>query len=70
MKQNLSFSVNEVVPYISWVYFFHAWGFQPRYATIANLTGCDTNRASWLTTFPGEERPKAAGAMQLFCVSG
>ncbi len=66
MKQNLSFSVNEVVPYISWVYFFHAWGFQPRYATIANLTGCDTNRASWLTTFPEEERPKAAEAMQLF----
>lgn len=67
MKQTiLSFSVHEVAPYISWVYFFHAWGFQPRFAAIANIHGCDSCRASWLTGFPEEERPKAAEAMQLF----
>ena len=63
---SLSFPIHEVTPYISWVYFFHAWGFQPRFATIANMHGCDSCRASWLTTFPEEERPKAAEAMQLF----
>lgn len=26
----LSYSVHEVAPYINWVYFFHAWGFQPK----------------------------------------
>lgn len=62
----LSFPIHEVTPYISWVYFFHAWGFQPRFAAIANIHGCDSCRASWLTTFPEEDRPKAAEAMQLF----
>lgn len=65
-QEILSFSIHEVAPYISWVYFFHAWGFQPRFAAIANIHGCDSCRASWLTTFPEEERPKAAEAMQLF----
>lgn len=66
MNTVLTFSIHEVTPYISWVYFFHAWGFQPRFAAIANIHGCDSCRASWLTTFPEEERPKAAEAMQLF----
>lgn len=41
-------------------------GFQPRFAAIANIHGCDACRASWLTTFPEEERNKASEAMQLF----
>lgn len=62
----LSYKIHSVTPYINWVYFFHAWGFQPRFAAIANIHGCDVCRASWLTTFPEEERNKAAEAMQLF----
>ncbi len=58
--------IHETAPYISWVYFFHAWGFQPRFAAIANIHGCDACRASWLTSFSVEDRPKAAEAMQLF----
>lgn len=59
------FTVHEIAPYINWIYFFHAWGFQPRFAAIANIHGCDACRAMWLTSFPEEERPKAAEAMQL-----
>lgn len=62
----LNYPVHDVAPYINWIYFFHAWGFQPRFAAIANIHGCDACRASWLTTFPEEERAKAAEAMQLF----
>ena len=62
----IHYPIHTVTPFINWVYFFHAWGFQPRYASIAKLHGCDACRASWLTTFPEEERPKAAEAMQLF----
>ena len=62
----ISYKIHEVSPYINWIYFFHAWGFQPRFAAIANIHGCDVCRASWLTTFPEEERPKASEAMQLF----
>ena len=66
IAHRLSFTVHDLTPYINWIYFFHAWGFQPRYAAIANIHGCDACRASWLTTFPEEERAKAAEAMQLF----
>ncbi|MBQ8501412.1 MAG: 5-methyltetrahydrofolate--homocysteine methyltransferase [Bacteroides sp.] len=62
----LTYKVHEVAPYINWIYFFHAWGFQPKYAGIADIHGCDSCRAIWLTRFPEEERAKAAEAMQLF----
>lgn len=62
----LTYPIHEVTPHINWIYFFHAWGFQPRFAAIANIHGCDACRASWLTTFREEDRAKAAEAMQLF----
>lgn len=62
----LTYRVHEVAAYINWIYFFHAWGFQPRFATIANLHGCDACRAQWLAAFAEEERAKAAESMQLF----
>ena len=60
------FRIHEVSGYINWIYFFHAWGFQARFATIAHLHGCDACRALWLANFPENERAKAAEAMQLF----
>ncbi len=62
----LSYTISETVPYINWIYFFHAWGFQPKFATIADLHGCDSCRALWLARFPESDRAKAAEAMQLF----
>lgn len=62
----INYKVHEVTPYINWIYFFHAWGFQPRFATITGIDGCYVCRASWITTFPAEERVKAVEAMQLF----
>ena len=61
----LTYAIHDVTPYIKWINFFHAWGFQPRFATIADIHGCDACRASWLTTFSEEDRAKAAEAMQL-----
>lgn len=62
----LTYTLAETAPYINWIYFFHAWGFQPRFATIANLHGCDSCRALWLASFPQADCNKAAEAMQLF----
>lgn len=62
----LSYKAHEVSPYINWIYFFHAWGFQPRFAAIAQIHGCDSCRAMWLASFPEADRAKAAEAMQLF----
>jgi len=66
VNEALTYTIHEVAPYINWIYFFHAWGFQPRFAAIADIHDCDACRASWLTTFSGDERAKAAEAMQLF----
>ena len=65
MIQTIHYHIHEVSNYINWLYFFHAWGFPARYASITKIHGCDSCRASWLTTFPEEERAKAAEAMQL-----
>ncbi|WP_320886829.1 vitamin B12 dependent-methionine synthase activation domain-containing protein [Bacteroides clarus] len=62
----INYKIHEVSPYINWIYFFHAWGFQPKFAAIADIHGCDSCRAMWLAAFPQEERAKAAEAMQLF----
>ena len=61
----LHYQIAEVAPYINWLYFFHAWGFPARFAGVAQIHGCDSCRASWLASFPVEERAKAAEAMQL-----
>ena len=65
MTQSLHYSIHEVEPYISWSYFFHAWGFPARFADIAQIHGCDSCRAMWLARWPEAERARAAEAMQL-----
>ena len=62
----LHYHLHDVAPYINWIYYFHAWGFEPRFAVIADIHGCDVCRASWLTSFAQEDIPKATEAMQLF----
>jgi cobalamin-dependent methionine synthase I len=62
--QHISYLIRDVVPYINWNYFFHAWGFEPRFATIADIHDCEACRMSWVATFPEIDRPKATEAMQ------
>lgn len=59
------YKIHEISEYINWIYFFHAWGFQPKFATIADIHGCDAC-PTWLASFPEEDRSKAAEAVQLF----
>ena len=30
----ITYRIHELTDYINWIYFFHAWGFQPRFAEI------------------------------------
>lgn len=59
------YAVHELVDYINWIYFFHTWGFQPRFASIANIHECDACRAGWLAGFPSADLPKATEAIRL-----
>lgn len=65
-KQLFTYSVHEVAEYINWGYFFYAWKFPIRFASIANVRGCDSCRAMWLASFSEEERSQAFEAMNLF----
>lgn len=58
--------VEEVIPYINWIFFFSAWRLSGKFAGITKLHGCDSCRANWLASFPEEERAKASEAMQLY----
>ena len=66
MKKHLIYTVREVVPYINWLYYFHAWGMEPRFATVTEMHDCPSCRAGWIASFPTEEQPKAREAMKLY----
>ena len=62
----IKYHVREVAPYINWIYFFHAWGMEPRFATITEVHACPSCRAGWVASFPEEERDKAREAVTLY----
>ena len=66
MIEHLTYPVREVIPYINWIYYFHAWGMEPRFAAIADVHNCPSCRASWVASFPAEEQAKAREAMKLY----
>lgn len=62
-----AYRIHDVAPYINWLYFFHAWGFEPCYATIAQMHDCEGCRRGWIASFAKEEeRNKATEAIRLF----
>lgn len=58
--------VGQIVPYIDWKFFFHSWNLSARYASIQNIDDCPSCRATWLNSFPEEEREKASEGMRLY----
>lgn len=66
MRRALTYTVREVVPYINWLYFFHAWGMEPRFATVADVHDCPACREAWIASFSTAEQPKAREAYRLY----
>ena len=62
----LHYTIGEVAPYINWIYFFHAWGIEPRFATVTELHQCPACRAGWIGSFAKEEQAKAREAATLY----
>ena len=61
-----NYQISDLVPYINWIYFFHAWGMEPRFAAIAEMHPCTSCRAAWVATFAAEEQAKAREAVALY----
>jgi len=66
MKTLLHYQIQEVEPYINWLYFFHAWGFPSQYASVAQIHYCPSCCLSWTNSFPENERNKSSEALHLF----
>ena len=60
------YDIHDVSAYINWLYFFHAWGFSPKFSGIANIHGCDACHASWVANFSEKDKDKAVQAIQLY----
>ena len=61
----IKYAVNEVSEYINWLYFFHAWGFAPCFATIAQVHDCYACQTAWIKSFPIDDQAKAKEALKL-----
>ena len=61
-----TYGVEEVSPYINWLYFFHAWGLPSRFGGVAKVHACPACRLAWKKSFPVENQPRAAEALRLY----
>ncbi len=61
-----TYSVSDLIPYINWPYFFHAWSLPARFAGITHVHGCDACRRQWVGTFSASDRPMAKEAVTLY----
>lgn len=59
-------SIEEIIPYIDWKFYFHAWGLSARFHTIHGVDDCISCQTTWLNSFPESEREKAKEARQLY----
>jgi len=61
-----SIALEEVIPYINWIFFFNAWKMNGRLAEVSKVHDCEACRVAWLSGFPESEKDKAKEAMQLY----
>ena len=66
MIRTLTFDIATLVPYIDWVYFLHAWGFPPRFASIARVHDCAACRSAWVEAQAEEDKPRAKAIISLY----
>ena len=62
----IDYKIHQVSEYINWIYFFHAWSFAPKFATVADIHDCVACQTGWVDSFPTEEREKAIQASKLY----
>lgn len=58
--------VSEIIPFVDWKFFFHSWNLSARYGSIHGIDNCPACRATWLNSFPEDEREKAQEAAKLY----
>lgn len=66
MVETIRYSIEEVKPFINWLYFFHAWQLPTKYGSLAYVHNCSSCKAQWLGQFDDDEKPQALEAQKLY----
>ena len=67
MTKILSFQTHEIAEFISWSYFFYAWGIPAKFATITKIHHCTACMSSWIESFETQkDRLRATEAAKLY----
>lgn len=61
-----AYTITELAPYINWIYFFHAWGMPPRFATVTQVHDCPGCRGAWQAQFPESDQAQARESIKLY----
>ncbi|MGN1236277.1 MAG: vitamin B12 dependent-methionine synthase activation domain-containing protein [Bacteroidaceae bacterium] len=59
------YSISDLVRYIDWSYFLHAWQLSPRFAVAANLHDCKACRETWVMGLDETERESGREVLKL-----
>ena len=65
MIETRRYKADELLHYIDWTYFMHAWQFPVKYATAASLHQCRACQEGWIASFGKEQRNQAKEALNL-----
>lgn len=67
MIRTFSFATHEIADFISWSYFFHAWGFPAKFSAVSKVYGCSSCLSSWTKSFDDErDIARASEAAKLY----
>ncbi len=62
--------VKDIVPYIDWRFFFHAWSMSAKFHTVTKVPRDKKAREEWVSTFSDDERERARQAVRLYDDAG
>ena len=65
MIHTVVYSLHDLLPYVNWNYFFHAWGIAPRFVQIADVHDCPVCRRAWVESMGADDRQQAVEAEKL-----
>ena len=58
--------IEDIVPYINWKFFFHAWSLSAKFASVSKVNSSSHSKSEWLSTFHESDKEKAMEAAKLY----
>ena len=66
MTRTPHFTIPELLPFVSWGYFFHAWSLDTSFASVAQVHDCPACTTGWIQSFSGKQQTQARTALNLW----